>query len=430
MNIFVKHFRFMPWLTALLLSAAVAGCSGGGGEGRDPILGSGGVGSTGPSAVVSAPVVASTSPTASAVNVCPTTTIQANFTVPTVPSGLRMDPLTVNATTFTVRGPAPASTPVTATSITLDAATGLTATFTPNAALTSGVTYTATISGGAAGVKDTAVPGNAMVADFVWSFTAGPAGNCVTPVALASASTFGSFGGSAGTTNQGLLTVINGDLGTTATSSLVTGFHSSGPGCVYTETPLNVGKVTGRIFTAAPPPAPACLTEGNASTFATASQARADALAAYQALVLQPAGPDPGAGNLANKVLAPGVYTAAAGSFKIEGGDLTLDAKGNPNGVFIFQMATTLTVGGPGAAFPQSIILAGGAQAKNVFWQVGSAATINAAGGGTFVGTVISQAGTAVSTANNVAIVTINGRVLSLGASVTMVNTVINVPAP
>jgi hypothetical protein len=111
-------------------------------------------------------------------------------------------------------------------------------------------------------------------------------------------------------------------------------------------------------------------------------------------------------------------------------GNLTLDAQGNANAVWVFQMATTLTVGGPGAAFPASIILTNGAQAKNVFWQVGSAATINAAGGGTMAGTVIARAGAAISTPGNAAIVTINGRVLSLGASVTMVNTVINVPAP
>jgi hypothetical protein len=63
--------------------------------------------------------------------------------------------------------------------------------------------------------------------------------------------------------------------------------------------------------------------------------------------------------------------------------------------------AATLTVGGPGAAAPQSIFLAGGAQAKNVFWQVGGAATINAGGGGTMVGTIISQAGAVFSTAGN-----------------------------
>ena len=159
-------------------------------------------------------------------------------------------------------------------------------------------------------------------------------------------------------------------------------------------------------------------------------QARADALAAYNALVAQPGGPDPGAGNLGSLTLAPGVYTAASGSFRIQGGNLTLDAQGNANAVWVFQMATTLTVGGPGAAFPQSIILANGALAKNVFWQVGSAATINAGGGGNMAGTIISQAGSSFSTAGNVAILTLNGRALSLGASVTLVNTVINVPAP
>jgi Ice-binding-like len=174
----------------------------------------------------------------------------------------------------------------------------------------------------------------------------------------------------------------------------------------------------------------ACPNEGTAVTAAIAMQARADALIAYNALVAKSAGPDPGAGNLANLVLVPGTYTASAGTFMIEGGDLMLDARGDANAVWVFQMATTLTVGGPGAAFPQSVILVNGAQAKNVFWQVGSAATINAAGGGTMVGTIISQAGTAVSTAGNTAIVTINGRVLSLNASVTLVDTIINVPAP
>jgi hypothetical protein len=91
-------------------------------------------------------------------------------------------------------------------------------------------------------------------------------------------------------------------------------------------------------------------------------------------------------------------------------------------------MASTLVVGAPGA--PRSVILIGGAQAKNVYWQVGSAATINAAGGGTMVGTIIAQAGVTFSTAGVTTITTLNGRALGLSASVTMVNTVINVPAP
>lgn len=386
----------------------------------------------GPTAPANVSVV-STNPSANATGVCPGASINATFSVP---SGLRMDPLSITTATFTVTGPAPAMTPVIASSVVLDVATGRIATFKPANPLTSGVIYTATIKGGTNGVKDLAVPANVMANDFSWTFTAGPAtGSCLppanlTPIPLGSAATFGTFGGSAGVTNQGLLTVVNGDLGTTAVSTAVTGFHDAGPGCTYTETPLNVGTVNGKIYTAAPPPTVACPSEGTATTFAIATQARADALAAYNALVAQPGGPDPGAGNLGSLVLAPGVYTASSGSFRIQGGNLTLDAQGNANAVWVFQMATTLTVGGPGAAFPQSVILANGAQAKNVFWQVGSAATINAGGGGTMVGTIISQSGVSFSTAGNVAILTLNGRALSLGASVTMVNTVINVPAP
>lgn len=373
--------------------------------------------------------VLSTNPAANSSVVCPTGGISATFGVP---SGLRMDPTTLTPTTFIVTGPAPASVSITAASIALDAGTGHIATFTPQNALTAGTTYTATIEGGSLGVKDLAVPADTMAANFTWTFTVAPAtSSCLAPVALGSAASFGTFGGSAGTTNSGILTVVNGNIGTTAVSTKVTGFHDTAVGCTYTEVPgADIGAVNGLIYTAPPPPTVACPNEGTAATAAIAMQANADALTAYNALVAQSAGPDPGAGNLANLVLVPGTYTAASGSFMIEGGDLTLDARGDANAVWVFQMATTLTVGGPGAAFPQSVILVNGAQAKNVFWQVGSAATIDAGGGGTMVGTIISQAGAAFSTAGNTAIVTLDGRVLSLNASVTLVDTVINVPAP
>jgi len=372
--------------------------------------------------------VLSTNPAANAPAVCPTSGINATFTGP---SGLRMDPTTLTPTTFTVTGPAPASTPVTAASVALDTASGRIATFTPQTPLTAGVTYTATIEGGANGVADLAVPANTMLANFTWNFTAAAGSACAVSISLGSAAPFGTFGGSAGTTNSGILTVINGDIGTTAVSTKVTGFHDTAVGCTYTEVlGANVGAVNGLIFTAPPPPTVSCPNEGTAVTAAIAMQASADALIAYNALVARAAGPDPGAGNLANLVLVPGDYTASAGTFKIQGGDLTLDARGDANAVWVFQMATTLTVGGPGVAFPQSVILVNGAQAKNVFWQVGSAATINAAGGGTMVGTIISQAGAAFSTVGNTQIVTLDGRVLSLGASVTLVDTVINVPGP
>jgi hypothetical protein len=370
--------------------------------------------------------VASTNPTNGAPGVCPSASVNATFTVP---NGLRMDPSTVNATTFTLTGPAPAVTAVDAASVALDAATGTIATFTPEAALATG-TYTATIVGGPTGVKDLAVPADDMVANDVWTFTVAPAtGQCLAPVALGSASPFGDFGGTAGMTNTGTLTVINGDIGTIATAtSSITGFHDTA-GDVYTETTANIGAVNGTIYTCTNSTTGPTAAGPNAANCQVATQARLDAQTAYQALVAMPVGANPG-GNLANKTLAPGVYTAPAGSFMIQGGDLTLDAQGNANAVFVFQMATTLTVGGPGAASPQSITLVGGAQAKNVFWQVGSAATINAGGGGTMVGTIIAQAGMAFSTVGNVSVVTLNGRALSLGASVTVVDTVINVPGP
>jgi hypothetical protein len=279
-------------------------------------------------------------------------------------------------------------------------------------------------------VKDLAIPGNAMVGNFTWTFTAGPAtGSCVAPPSLGSVAPFGTLGGSAGMTNTGILTVINGDIGTIATgTSSITGFHDTA-GDIYTQSPANMGTVNGKIYSCTNSTTGPTSAGPNAAACNVATLARLDAQTAYLALAAMPSGANPG-GNLAGLTLTPGVYTAPAGSFLIQGGNLTLDAQGNANAVFVFQMATTLTVGGPGAAAPQSVILAGGAQAKNIFWQVGTAATINAGGGGTMVGTIISQAGAAFSTLGNTAVVTLQGRALSLGASVTVVNTVINVPAP
>jgi hypothetical protein len=371
--------------------------------------------------------VKSTNPAAGATGVCPNASVNATFTVP---AALRMNPSTINAATFTLTGPAPAATAVSAASVTLDAATGTIATFTPQTALVPMGMYTATIVGGAGGVEDLAVPADDMVGNFTWNFTVGtPTGTCLAPVALGTASPFGDYGGTAGSTNMGTLTVINGDLGTVATAtSSVTGFHDTA-GDIYTETPANIGTVNGTIFTCTNSTTGPTSSGPNPANCSVAAQALLDAQTAYRALVATPAGTNPGA-NLAGLTLAPGVYTAPGGTFMIQAGDLTLDAGGNVNAVWVFQMATTLTVGGPGAAAPQSVILAGGAQAKNVFWQVGSTAIINAGGGGTMVGTIIAQAGAAFSTAGNVAVLTLNGRALSLGAAVTVVNTVINVPAP
>jgi hypothetical protein len=122
--------------------------------------------------------VDSTNPDAIQQEVCPNASVDAMFAVH---SGLRMNPSTLNTATFTLTGPYPAATAVTAASVSLDAATGTIATFTPQAALTSG-TYTATLLGGANGVKDLAIPANGMPGSVSWTFTVGNStGNCVAP---------------------------------------------------------------------------------------------------------------------------------------------------------------------------------------------------------------------------------------------------------
>jgi hypothetical protein len=301
------------------------------------------------------------------------------------------------------------------------------ATFTPSANLAPNTNYTAMISNAA-----TDVAGNPLAAGMVpnpWTFMTGTTVAQLTPN-LGAAATFGSLGGTAGITNQGINTVINGDIGTTASSTAVTGFHDAGVGCTYTETGSNIGLVNGNIDTGLPAPTVACPQEGTATTLSIANQASLAATAAFIDLspASRPGGTDPGAGQLGGLTLPPGIYQAALGSFLITGSDLTLDAQGDANAVWVFQMASTLGVGAPGA--PRSVILINGAQAKNVFWQVGSAATINPAGGGTMVGTIIAAQGVTFSTAGIAAVTTLDGRALSLNASVTMVNTVINVPAP
>ena len=250
---------------------------------------------------------------------------------------------------------------------------------------------------------------------------------------LASAATFAAFGGGAGLTNQGVYTVVNGDIGTTGVSTKVTGFHDR-TGDKYTETPLDVGNVTGRIYTAAPPPviyAPGGPYGGTAATKAIADAGAADALSLYNHLKgLPTTGPDPSAsGQLGGITLAPGIYKAAGGSFGIlPGKTLTLDAKGNPNAVWVFQMGSSFTVGAIGAGgTPAKVVFKNGlGQGGNVYWQVGSSATINT--GATMVGTIVAYAGITLSTPGQVILTTLDGRVLALNASVTMVNTHINVP--
>ena len=319
---------------------------------------------------------------------------------------MAMDPLTITTSTFTLKQ----GTDVILGSVSYS---GNMASFTPNNPLLANAIFTATITTGTKNVAGIAIANN-----YVWTFKTINSSNAPD---LGSASPFGAFGGNAGITNQGINTVINGSIATTAASTLVTGFHDAT--AIYTETPLNVGNVTGAIATAPPMP-------GTATSFAIAQQALLDANAAYLSIspASMPGGIDPGAGELGGLTLAPGIYKSNSGTFNISNGNLTLDAQGDPNAVWIFQTAAGLTVGIAGPTGAKSVVLINGALPKNVFWYVGSTAIINGAGGGTMVGTIIANSGVTFSTAGNAVQTVLNGRALSLVSSVTMVNTTINVP--
>jgi hypothetical protein len=146
-------------------------------------------------------------------------------------------------------------------------------------------------------------------------------------------------------------------------------------------------------------------------------QSQLDLVTAYN----QAAGETPAATiatELGGAVLSPGIYTSAAGTFAITSVDLTLDAGGNANAVWIFQMATTLITGNG-----RSILLANGAQAKNVFFQVGSSATLGT--NNTFNGTILAL--TSITTGLGTLV---NGHLLARNGSVTMNGTTVTPSVP
>jgi hypothetical protein len=376
---------------------------------------------TGAAPVIVSPELVSTVPASAATDVPLNQAVSATFSE-------AMNPLTLNSATFLLyTGKTASGTPI-AGGYSYDPINFI-ATFTPTNPLTASTFYTATVTDGA-----TDLAGNPLGTTGPpnpWTFETSAAA-VPPPIALGpTISLFGGFGGGAGMTNQGTSTIVNGDIGTTGSSTLITGFHDDSvmvggvPQCVYTETGSNIGLVTGTIDTNTPPPTVGCPSEGTAATDVIATEAALEAQTAYTTLKNLPPGITLASNELGNRVLAPGTYTSST-FYDITAGDLTLDAKGDPNAYWIFQMGSYLTVGE--AASARNVLLANGAKASHVFWQVGSATTINAAGGGTMVGTIISEQGISVSTAGNATVTTIDGRLIALTASTTLVNTVINLP--
>jgi hypothetical protein len=283
-----------------------------------------------------------------------------------------LDPLTITNVTFTLKhGTAPVSGTV--------SYAGVTATFTPSSSLAASTVYTATIT---TVVKDLA--DNTLASNFIWSFTTGTQ-IAQAPISLGSASTFAILAGS-GISNTGATTQVNGDVGTSPTG---------------TVNNLPPAQVNGTIHAAD----------------AIAAQAKIDLLAAYNDAVSRPVSSQTLPGNLGGLTITPGLYTNST-SVLISGGHVTLDAQGDANAVFIFKIGSTLTTG-PGS----QVLLSGGAKASNVYWQVGSSATLDTTT--IFKGNILAAISITLKTGAK-----LDGRALTQTGAVTLDTNIITVPAP
>ena len=172
----------------------------------------------------------------------------------------------------------------------------------------------------------------------------------------------------------------------------------------------NLGLYPGTAVTGS---APGTVSQTTYAATATALRAKSDLTSAYNdAAGRAPATTAPG--DIGGLTLTPGVYRS--GSSIGLTGTLTLDAQGDPNAVFVFQAGSTLIT-----ASGSRVKLVNGAQACNVFWQVGSSATL---------GTTTDLAGNILAltsiTMNNG--VTLNGRALARNGAVTLINDTITAP--
>lgn len=256
------------------------------------------------------------------------------------------------------------------------------ATFNPNSDFVAGKTYTAKITNAVKNAGSTN-----MVNDYVWTFTipltgtVGPLAinlGCAEPFAVLAGSTITSTGPS----------IINGNVGLSAGTALI-GF------------PPGVINGTQEITTPIAADAKLCLT-----TAFNDGQSRS-----LNSISLP--------GQLGGLTLAPGLYTNSSTS-GISGtganGILTLDAQGNSNAVWIFQMGSTLTTDSG-----TSIVLAGGALAKNIFWIVGTSATLGTTS--VFYGNILADQAITLKTG-----AVLNGRALTRIAAVTLDASTITIP--
>lgn len=227
------------------------------------------------------------------------------------------------------------------------------------------------------------------------------------PADLGGASSFAVLGGT--TVTNAAASQITGDLGVSP-GTAITGFQQppantiSGPGTVTG----GQGLVSGTIFAGGP----------------VAAQAHNDATIAYNYLMDQT--PDTtylGVTQLDGMRFTPGVYLFDTSANLQVNGNVYLDFQGDPDAVFIFQTGTTLVTMAGSKVIVENNPNSDTCSGTNVYWAVGSSATID---GAEFVGTVISYTTITMTSAGNIPpVTTVSGRMLALGGEVTMVDSMI-----
>ncbi|MCW2927125.1 MAG: hypothetical protein JWM86_1093 [Thermoleophilia bacterium] len=222
----------------------------------------------------------------------------------------------------------------------------------------------------------------ALLATVMAIVSVAPAQAATAPVSLGTAAAYGVLAGSTVTNSRP--TVVTGELG----------LH---PGTDVTGFPP--GTVNGAQHIADAP----------------ALQAKSDLTTAYLDAAGRPltATVAPDIGGL---TLVPGVYRTGSVPTLHLTGNVTLDAQGDPNAVFIFQIESALV-----SATDSSVTMLNGAQSCNVFWQVGSSATLGTRT--TFRGNVLALTSIAVQDS-----ATIDGRLLARNGAVTLLNDTITRP--
>lgn len=311
-----------------------------------------------------APTVSWTNPASGAADIAVSTDISATFSEALDPSTVTVSSFSLMQGTTAVAG--------------LVSYAGLTATFDPSSSFSPGLTYTATVN---TDVRDLA--GNAMQSSVVWSFSTSSAPCGQAPVALGLSGSYAVLAG-ATVTNTGN-TIVTGDLGASPGTE-ITGF---GPGIV-----------NGAIHA------------GDAEAIA----ALGDLTTAYNDAMGRTLCAITIDGNLGGQTLTPGLYKSGS-SIEVTSGQLTLDAQGDSNAIFIFQVSSSLTT-----TSGLGITLAGGAKASNIIWQVGSSATIGT--GSVWKGTIIADQSITLETGAS-----LEGRALARIGAVTLDFNTVTKPA-